>query len=84
MVQVQGEYYERKLHFTRRPASTDRTARRQFQANGQPVSRTQADDVDFCNGKAKYPPYFYFRFMHLCDYVHQTELSVCFTQIIAE
>ena len=35
---------------TRRPASADRTARRQFQANGQPVSRTQADDVDFCIG----------------------------------
>jgi len=30
---------------TRRPASTDRTARRQFQAIGQPVSRTQASDV---------------------------------------
>ena len=29
---------------TRRPASADRTARRQFQANGQPVSRTQASD----------------------------------------
>ena len=29
---------------TRRPASTDRTARRQFQA-GQPVSRTQASDA---------------------------------------
>ena len=27
---------------TRRPASADRTARRQFQATGQPVSRTQA------------------------------------------
>jgi len=26
---------------TRRPASADRTARRQFQATGQPVSRTQ-------------------------------------------
>jgi len=30
---------------TRRPASADRTARRQFQAIGQPVSRTQASDV---------------------------------------
>ena len=30
---------------TRRPASTDRTARRQFQATGQPVSRTQASDA---------------------------------------
>ena len=29
---------------TRRPASADRTARRQFQATGQPVSRTQASD----------------------------------------
>ena len=31
--------------YTRRPASADRTARRQFQATGQPVSRTQASDV---------------------------------------
>ena len=30
---------------TRRPASADRTARRQFQATGQPVSRTQASDT---------------------------------------
>jgi len=30
---------------TRRPASTDRTARHQFQATGQPVSRTQASDA---------------------------------------
>jgi len=30
---------------TRRPASADRTARRQFQATGQPVSRTQAIDA---------------------------------------
>ena len=30
---------------TRRPASTDRTARREFQATGQPVSRTQASDA---------------------------------------
>jgi len=30
---------------TRRPASADRTARRQFQDNGQPVSRTQASDA---------------------------------------
>ena len=30
---------------TRRPASTDRTARRQFQVTGQPVSRTQASDA---------------------------------------
>ena len=30
---------------TKRPASADRTARRQFQATGQPVSRTQASDA---------------------------------------
>jgi len=30
---------------TRRPASADRTARRQFQATGQPISRTQASDA---------------------------------------
>ena len=30
---------------TRRPASADRTVRRQFQATGQPVSRTQASDA---------------------------------------
>jgi len=30
---------------TRRPASADRTARRQFQATGQPVSRTEASDA---------------------------------------
>jgi len=34
-----------KLKTTRRPASADRTARRQFQATGQPVSRTQASDA---------------------------------------
>ena len=28
-------------HITKRPASADRTARRQFQATGQPVSQTQ-------------------------------------------
>jgi len=33
------------LIMTRRPASADRTARRQFQATGQPVSRTQASDA---------------------------------------
>ena len=33
------------LKFTRRPASADRTACRQFQATGQPVSRTQARDA---------------------------------------
>ena len=30
---------------TRRPASADRTVRRQFQATSQPVSRTQASDA---------------------------------------
>ena len=30
---------------TTRPASANRTARRQFQATGQPVSRTQASDA---------------------------------------
>jgi len=30
---------------TRRPASADRTPRRQFQSTGQPVSRTQASDA---------------------------------------
>jgi len=30
---------------TRRPASADRTVRRQFQATGQPVSRMQASDA---------------------------------------
>jgi len=30
---------------TRRPASADRTARRQFQATDQPVTRTQASDA---------------------------------------
>jgi len=32
-------------YHTRRPASADRTARRQFQATCQPVSRTQASDA---------------------------------------
>ena len=36
---------------TRRPASADRTARRQFQATGQPVSRMQAT-----NGKTTWLP----------------------------
>ena len=31
--------------YTRRPASADRTARGQFQATGQPLSRTQASDA---------------------------------------
>jgi len=33
------------VFITRRPASADSTARRQFQATGQPVSRTQASDA---------------------------------------
>ena len=33
------------LNRTRRPASADRTARRQVQATGQPVSRTQTSDA---------------------------------------
>jgi len=33
------------IMLTRRPASADRTARRQFQATGQPASRTQASDT---------------------------------------
>ena len=33
------------LNETRRPATADRTARRQFQATDQPVSRTQASDA---------------------------------------
>ena len=33
---------------TRRPASADRTARRQFQATGQPVSSRQANDAQNC------------------------------------
>jgi len=33
------------LLLTRRPASADRTARCQFQATGQPVSRTQPSDA---------------------------------------
>jgi len=33
------------LIVTRRPASTDRTVRRQFQATGQPVNRMQASDA---------------------------------------
>ena len=33
------------LSCTRRPASADKTARRQFQATGQPVCRTQASDA---------------------------------------
>jgi len=34
-----------ELNSTRRPASADRTARRQFQATSQTVSRTQASDA---------------------------------------
>jgi len=39
----QSAIYTKTL--TRRPASADRTARGQFQATGQPMSRTQARDV---------------------------------------
>jgi len=39
-----GSTYSMYVLFTRRRASADRTARRQFQAAGQPVSRTQASD----------------------------------------
>ena len=35
----------RRYVITRRPASADRTARRQFHATGQPVSRTQVSDA---------------------------------------
>jgi len=34
-----------RTSLTRRPASADRTACRQFQATGQPVSRTRASDA---------------------------------------
>jgi len=40
-----SENSRRKQAWTRRPASADRTARRQLQATGQPVSRTQASDA---------------------------------------
>jgi len=36
---------QRIILLTRRPASADRTVRRQFQATGQPVSRMQASDA---------------------------------------
>ena len=39
------EVWTRLLMETRRPASADGTARRQFQTTGQPVSRTQASDA---------------------------------------
>ena len=38
-------YIKYIVNQTRRPASADRTARRQFQATGQPVSQTQASDA---------------------------------------
>ena len=41
----QGNGFELIPAVTRRPASANRTARRQFQATGQPVSRTQASDA---------------------------------------
>jgi len=42
--QVEGGTFLRQC-ITRRVASADRIARRQFQATGQPVSRTQASDA---------------------------------------
>ena len=45
---TEGLLTERTISYqycTRRPASADRTARRQFQATGQPVNRTQASDA---------------------------------------
>jgi len=43
---IKDEKSAAKFHYiTKRPASADRTARRQFQATGQPVSRTQASDA---------------------------------------
>ena len=38
-------YRKLRSDTTRRPTSADRTARHQFQATGQPVSRTQASDA---------------------------------------
>jgi len=40
-----NSHTHRKNARTRRPASADRTVRRQFQATGQPVSRTHASDA---------------------------------------
>jgi len=40
-----GDGLKEPRNLTRRPASADKTARRQFQATGQPVSRTQASDA---------------------------------------
>jgi len=45
LVTVLSMFGRRTIVQTRRPASADRTARRQFQATGQPVSRTQASDA---------------------------------------
>jgi len=42
---VQGNDFESIPTVTRRPASADSTARRQFQATGQPVIQTQASDA---------------------------------------
>jgi len=65
----------------RRPASADRTARRQFQAAGQPVSRTQAIDAM----TSRLPPYearcvqrrcFQCRPVTLCSDIKGTELSL--------
>jgi len=41
-IKILMEFWEQE---TRRPASADRTVHRQFQATGQPVSRTQASDA---------------------------------------
>jgi len=45
MMYISVELALKQQMWTRRPASADRTARRQFQATGQPVSRTQASDT---------------------------------------
>ena len=42
---IRENFTEKMTFGTRRPASADRTACRQFQATGQPVSRTQASDA---------------------------------------
>jgi len=42
---IKRNVLQHKINTTRRPAYADRTARCQFQATGQPVSRTQASDA---------------------------------------
>jgi len=42
---LEGQTCEEYTRSTRRPASANRTAHRQFQATGQPVSGTQASDT---------------------------------------